>query len=222
MRLERFDRGGAGNLDFAAAGEEIVVAIDERGPALFLGVFPADGGPHELAVIADRLVVRQNVVPEEAAGGVGQRVAAGVGIAAREAAEGALQVVGHIGFGGPHMAVGAQYPAAIEVVQKHELVDEFVAIGRHLAAEDAQIGIAFAALDVAKHLIVRTVFLDDVQHVLDERRLAVPLGQRPGRDVLAGRSQRADGFGHAVVSEHLFGVAGERLELGQRHQRNRA
>src|SRR5436853_626268 len=51
----------------------------------------------EFAVDAQGLLVGEGVVPEKAAGRERQRVAAVVGIAAREAAERLLQVVGDVG-----------------------------------------------------------------------------------------------------------------------------
>ena len=84
--------------------------------------------------------MRQRIVPEEPAGGIGQRVAAVERIAAREAAERFFQVVGHIGFDGPLMAVGTEHAAAIEVVEQRELVDQLVMVRRHFLAEDAQVG----------------------------------------------------------------------------------
>ena len=91
----------------------------------------------ELAVVAERLLAGQGVVPEEAAGGEGERVAALVGIAAREAAERLLQVVGDVGLVDPLMAVGAEHAAAIEVVEQRELAGQRVLVGRHLLAEHA-------------------------------------------------------------------------------------
>ena len=38
-------------------------------------------------------------------------------------------------------------------------------IGRHGASEQAEIGIAVALLHVAQHLIVGTIFLDDIHDV---------------------------------------------------------
>ena len=84
------------------------------------------------------------------------------------------------------MAVGAEHAAAIEVVEQHELVDQLVMVGRHLLAEDAQIGVAVAPLHVAEHLVVGAVLLDDVQHVLDRRGLAMTLRNRPWRRIAHG------------------------------------
>ena len=92
----------------------------------------------------------QRVVPDETAAGIGHRVAAPVRIAPRPAAERFFDVVGDVRLVRPLVAVGAEHAAAIEVVEQHEIIDELVMVRRDIAAIDAQLGVAFAPLDVAE------------------------------------------------------------------------
>ena len=156
----------------------------------------------------------QDVVPEEAGWGVGHGVAARVGVAAREAAEGFFEVVGDIGFVGPLVAVGAEDAAAVEVVEQHELFGQLVVVGRDLAAEDAQVGSPSPCFDVAEDLIVGAVLFDDVEDVLEDGRLAVPLGNRARLGVRARRGEGVDRFGQAIVFEDLLRVRGELVGVG--------
>ena len=69
-----------------------------------------------LAIIAEGFLVQEGVVPQRAGRREGERIASLIGIAAREAAEGAFQVIGDIGGVDPGMAVGARgTAAAIEI-----------------------------------------------------------------------------------------------------------
>jgi hypothetical protein len=95
------------------------------------------------------LLVGEDVVPDEAGGGVGEGVAAPVGIAAGEAAESFFDVAGDVGFVGPLVAVGAEDAAAVEVVEEDEFVDELVMVGGDFAAEDAEIGIALGLRSIS-------------------------------------------------------------------------
>ena len=154
-------------------------------------------------------MVGEDVVPEETGGGVGHSVAAGVGIAARPAAERLFEIVGGVGFVGPLMAVGTAHAAAVEVVEQHELFGHLVLVWRDFAAEQDEAGVAFAGFDVAEDLIVRAIFFDDVDDVLEDRRLAVALGDGTGRSIGPRRGEGVDCFGVAIVCEDLFCVGGE-------------
>ena len=76
------------------------------------------------------------------------------------------------------MAFGAVDPRAVGVVEQHELAADLVLVGGDVFAEDAQVLAAVALRHVTEHLIVRTVFLDDIDHVLDRGRLADALRYR--------------------------------------------
>ena len=119
--------------------------------------------------------MRQHIVPQKSAGGIGKRVAPVEGITAGEAAKSFFDVARDVRFVGPLMAVGREDAAAVEVIEQHEVLGQLVLVGRHLFTVDAQSGVTFRTSDVSKHLIVRAVLFDDVQHVLEDRRLAVPL-----------------------------------------------
>ena len=74
------------------------------------------------------------------------------------------------------MPVGAQDAAAIEVVEQRELAGQGVQVRRDLLSEHHQLGLSPALFDIAEDLIVGAVFLDDVDDVLEDARLAVPFG----------------------------------------------
>ena len=102
------------------------------------------------------------------------------------------------------MTVGREDAAAVGVVEEHELAGERVLVGRDLGAEDAEFGPAVALGHVAEHLVVGAVFLDHVDHVLDQARLTDPFGDHPRR--LAG-PRRGEGVADRSgthVAGHAF------------------
>ena len=156
----------------------------------------------------------QNVVPNETCGRVGHRVAARVRIASRKAGKRLFQVVRYISLVRPLMPVRTEYSTAVKVIQQHEFFDELVMIRRHLATEDAQAWIAFAFLDIAKHLVVGAIFFDDVQHMLEHRRLAVPLRHRPRLDVGRGGASALIDSVSRLFSRTVFVYAGNSSVAG--------
>ena len=70
------------------------------------------------------------------------------------------------------MPVAAHHARAARVVQENKFTRKFVLIGRHFFAENAEARVAVSFLDVAEDLIVRAIFFDDVNDVLDEAGLA--------------------------------------------------
>ena len=84
-----------------------------------------------------------------------------------------------------------------------------VVIGRHLFAEDGQARIAVALLHVAEHLVVGAVLLDDVDDVLEDRRLAVSSRHGHGLGVGVRFFQAGEAVGQAVVGVDLAGVASQ-------------
>ena len=169
----------------------------------------------------------QRVVPEEAGGGVGERVglvlAHAVGVAARPAGEGALQVVGADRGRAPLVAVGAEDAGAVGVVEQDELAGELVLVGGDPLAEDAQARVAVARRDVAQHLVVGAVLLDHVDDVLDRgsaRRSARARRGRAGRGAAAGAPRRCARAGGCARPSRS--ARGSSRVVGQRHERERA
>lgn len=163
--------------------------------------------------------------------GIDERVAAVERIGADETAVGLLDVVGDECLRAPLMAVGRVRAAVIEVVQQHELLGERVLVGRHLAPELHQVRITVALRQRAQHLIVSPVFLDDVEHVLEQRRLAQLLRDRHRLRMLtlllmlAAPPAFLCELEPVVVLQHLLGVglqfaiSGERDDRGAAHVR---
>ena len=79
------------------------------------------------------------------------------------------------------MAVGAEDPGAIGVVQKNEIPRQFVQIGRDPLAVNAERGIAFALLHVSQDQVVGPVLLDDINHMTEKRWFARPIRHGAGR-----------------------------------------
>src|SRR5262249_34319378 len=122
VRLERLQTSPDVDLDLPCAVLEVVVAV---GPGSALGrVIEID----KLAVVSNRLPVRQGIVPEKSGGRIGKRVVAVIGITAHPAAKGSFQVIGYIGLVDPGMAVGAEYAAAVEIVEERKLTGESMLI----------------------------------------------------------------------------------------------
>ena len=115
-------------------------------------------------------------------------------------------VVGHRG-GRPVVAVGAHLGVGVEVVEEHEPLGELMMVGRDVPAEEHERGIPVPCRQVAQDLVVGPVLLDDVDHVLDERRVPDPPGDRVGRRVPSPLDEAAAGFVEPVVPDD----AGRRL-----------
>ena len=77
--------------------------------------------------------------------------------------------VGGVGGVGPGVAVDADFAVAEEVIEQDELFGELVMVGRDLAAEDGEAGVAVTLLEIAEDLVVSPVFLDDVDDVFNGR-----------------------------------------------------
>ena len=102
----------------------------------------------------------------------------------------ALHEVRHVRGIRPMVTVDRDLTARIQVVQYHELACELVMVRRDRLAEQRQPRIAVAVRlavlgEIAEQLVVRAILLDDVQHVLDRRRVAESARHRirpgPGR-----------------------------------------
>ena len=70
------------------------------------------------------------------------------------------------------MAVVADFGVDVEVVEHAELTGQRVRVGRDLLAEEDERRIGVAAIEIAEYLIERAVLANDVEHVLDRRRIA--------------------------------------------------
>ena len=138
--------------------------------------------PAVLAVAAIGQPRPRTGVPEIARGGVRQVavvVVVNPGPARVRQGPVAGDVVGVVRHRRPGVAVGRDVAVAIEVVEQHELLGQLVMVGRDVAAEHHQRRVAVAARHVAEDLVVGPILLDDVEHVLDRRRLA-DLGRNGG------------------------------------------
>ena len=103
-------------------------------------------------------------VPDEARGGVGEGVGVllfhPVGVAAREAGIGALDVVGGESRIRPLMAFGAVDANAVGVVEQDVVAGHLVLVGCELFTKDAQRCVSIALLHVPPWtLVVRARFL---------------------------------------------------------------
>ncbi len=65
------------------------------------------------------------------------------------------------------MAVGAHVAIDVEIVEQHKLARQLVMVGADIFLEEAQRRIALALADIAQHLIIGTIFFDDIEHMLD-------------------------------------------------------
>src|SRR5262249_10345224 len=67
------------------------------------------------------------------------------------------------------MAVHADFSIAKQVVQQDELAGDLMVVGSYLFTEDGEPRIAVALAEVAQHLVVGAILLDDVEDMLDGR-----------------------------------------------------
>src|SRR5688572_10742505 len=136
----------------------------------------------------------EHVVPDEAAwrvsNGVYIRVLHTVRITARETSERFLHIIGRDAGVRPLMAVRAENDGAIGVIEQHELAHHFVLVRRDAFLEDAERRIAVTFLDVAEDLIVSTVFLDDIDNVLEHAWLIGALWHGTRRFIWPGGQAR--------------------------------
>src|SRR5665213_810834 len=87
-----------------------------------------------------------------------------------------LVEIGGVGGVRPGVAVDADLPIAIKVVENDILLRQRVLVRGDLLAKENQLGIAIGVRNVAKLLIVGSVLLDDVDDVLDLAGLSYALG----------------------------------------------
>ena len=176
-------------------------------------------GNHELAVVAEGDAFALGQVPQVAAGWfcniivVARRHPAPVGafvIVASPAARvvgghGLLEIVGGIRRHGPVVPVWAHLGVHEESVKQSETLGKCVMVGRNGPRKKGERCIAVALWHVAKHLVVRTVFLDDVDHMPNGRVDGIspdlaptvgPLHARRERCQRLARGPRGERHGH--------------------------
>ena len=124
------------------------------------------GDDAQFAEVAEREALAQQVVPDEAAPCVGQRVEAEV--------VGRADVVAiffAIGRGEPlHRPLVADaraHTTAIVVVQQHEIIGQRMDVRSGAAREFTKLRLHIAPPDVAEHLVEFLVFLDDENDVFE-------------------------------------------------------
>ena len=89
------------------------------------------------------------------------------------------------------MAARAHLRVGVEVVEQNEVARQRMNVRRDLLREQAERAIAVALRQIAQHLVVRAVFLDDVNDMADRRRAA----HRPGDRVVLVHRRPAAGAG---------------------------
>src|SRR4029077_3000830 len=137
---------------------------------------------HEFAIVAIAHVIACEVIPKKASGRIVdiglimlQRIFVGylalkivrAFLSAVGDGPGFLVVVAGDRCGGPEMAVSRNFSAVVKIIEHAELQRQLVLIGRDVLAEHGERRIAVADFQIAKNLIVGTVFLDDVDDMLD-------------------------------------------------------
>ena len=152
---------------------EAVAGIGRRSPV---------GDPFAVAAIAHPL--GGGLVPEIAAGRPGDFIEGTFGgiwdAAVAPIAQGPdpLDEIRGICPHRPLVAVGADLTLDVKVVEEHELSGQSVVVRRDGLGEQADVGFAVAFFHVAEYLVVGAVFLDDVDDILDRRRVADLGGDR--------------------------------------------
>ena len=89
----------------------------------------------------------------------------------------------------------------MEIVKGHELTGDLVMVGRQGLPQNRQMRIAIALLQIAQHLIIGAVFLDDEHHMFDlgadrrHARFRLGAGGGAGKADVAGHLQGGGGKG---------------------------
>src|SRR5439155_18007146 len=107
-----------------------------------------------------------------------------------------LDEIRRIGGHAPFVAIGADLALDIKIVEQYKLLRQLVVIGSDPLRKQAKLRVTIALRHVAEDLIVRAIFLDDINAVLDRRRIARYCGDRiVGWARGAGRSMGAQRTG---------------------------
>ena len=140
-------------------------------------------GNHELAVVAEGDALALGQVPQVTAAWfcniivvalrhpppVGAFVIVASPAAGVVGGNGLLEIVGGIGRHGPVVPVWAHLGVHEETVKQSKALRQRVMVGRDGSRKEGERCVAVALWHVAKHLVVRTVFLDDVDHMPNGR-----------------------------------------------------
>ena len=160
----------------------MVQEVDATLPVRILPLLVGDG---KFAVIPQRFSVAQDVVPDEAAGGIGQGIHIvilhPIRITPGESGERFLHVIGRKCRGGPLVAIRTKHPAAVGIVEQGEFPDQLVLVGGDPVAENAQGGVSVPGWHIPQHLVIGAVLLHEINHMLEHARLPRPLRHRAGR-----------------------------------------
>src|SRR5262249_44432809 len=148
------------------------------------------------------LAVSPGVVPDEPAGCERHRVRPGKVVARVSVL---VRVVVGVCLVAPLVPEAALIPGGVVVVEHYELLRQRVKVRRDRPAEERQRGIAVALRQVAEHLIVGAVLLDDVDDVFDRRLLILARRHREHADRLDA-SRRLAAADRLVVRHHLLAV----------------
>ncbi len=105
------------------------------------------------------------------------------------------------------MAVHADLAIAVQIIEQHELPGQPVVIRGDFLAENGEPRVAVALTEIAQHLVVGAIFLDDVEHVLDGRPNADVAGNNSGRRRSLGGYQLIVVVRRIIV--YLFGPAAQ-------------
>src|SRR5437763_1930400 len=68
------------------------------------------------------------------------------------------------------MTIKADGASCMEIVEQNVALGQRVLVRRDVTSINTELGIGVALCDIAKHLIVRAVFLDDEKNVPDAKR----------------------------------------------------
>ena len=148
--------------------------------------------------VPDVVAARPGDVIHRPLGGIGEAFARRTAIAHRP---GLFNEVGGIGAHRPFVTVGRHLALDVQVVEQHKLFHELVVVRRDRLGEEAEFLFAIALGHVAEHLIVGSVFLHDVNAMLDRGLVAQLLGDR-----VVGR--HAGAVRNLVLRHRTAGVSG--------------
>ena len=78
----------------------------------------------------------------------------------------------------PFVPIRTDFAFYIEIVQQDELPGELMVVGGDAFRKETKVCVAIALRHIAKYLVVRAVFLDDVNAMLDRAFVAGPRRDR--------------------------------------------
>ena len=69
------------------------------------------------------------------------------------------------------MAIRADLPVYIKIIQQHKFPGESMLIGSDLLPKQYKTGVAIALGHIAQHLVIGPVFFNDIKDMFDRRRI---------------------------------------------------